>query len=145
LVAKVNARLFDRWRRLEGSRRTLLIRAGWWLSIASAAVALLPFNRAIRIGCVDLRTPPPSSSADEVVWAIEAASRYLPWRTMCIEQGLAAQRMLRTGGIAAVLHYGVRQHPDIATIEAHVWVCVSGRIVLGAEQAGKFAQVAVYP
>ena len=123
----------------------MLIRAGWWLSIASTAVILLPFNRAIRLGCVDLRTPRASTSADDVVWAIEAASRYLPWRTMCIEQGLAAQRMLRTGGIAATLHYGARQHSDIATIEAHDWVCTSGRIVLGAEQAANFAELAVYP
>jgi hypothetical protein len=51
----LNAGFLDRWRRLDRVRRALLFRAVWWLSVASAAVALLPFKRAIRLGCVDLR------------------------------------------------------------------------------------------
>jgi hypothetical protein len=142
-MAKMNARLIDRWRHLDGVRRTLLIRAGWWLSIASAAVALIPFNRAIRLGCV--RVPRArKTSVDDLVWAVEAASRYLPWRTMCIEQGLAAQRMLRADGIAAVLHYGVRHHPESGDLEAHVWVTVNERSIIGGKQAPRFAQVATY-
>ena len=81
---------------------------------------------------------------DDCVWAVEAASRRLPWRTMCIEKGLVVQRMLRSGGVNAVLHYGARHHPDTSRLEAHVWVTVEGIAVIGGAEAASFALVASY-
>jgi hypothetical protein len=113
------------------------------LAIASAAVALLPFRRAIRLGCVPLGSRK-QASIEESAWAVEAAAQRLPWRTVCIEKGIVAQRMLRSGGIDAVLHYGARHNPESRRLEAHVWVTVDGRAVIGGEQAADFAQVATY-
>ena len=39
----------------------------------------------------------------EVSWAVAAAARRVPWRAKCLEQGLAAQAMLRLRGLASVL------------------------------------------
>jgi hypothetical protein len=64
---------------------------------------------------------------------------------LCIEQGLAAQRMLRRGGRDALLHYGARQNPASGRLEAHVWVSVDERTVIGGEEAPGFAAVAAYP
>lgn len=111
------------------------------LTAASAAVALRPFRRAIRFGCVSLGRK--ALDPEDCIWAVEAAARRLPWRTMCIEQGLAAQRLLRSAGIDAVLHYGARQNaPD--KLEAHVWVSVAGQPVLGADATG-FSEIATFP
>jgi hypothetical protein len=132
-----------RVRRLSGQQMRLLLRAAGLLGIASAAVALLPFRVAVRFGSVKLgdgRAPP-----DEYVWAVEAVSRRLPWRTVCIEKGLTVQRMLRSRGVEAVLHYGARHHPDSGKLEAHVWVTVDGRAIIGGAEAADFAPIAAYP
>ena len=132
-----------RFSRLDPRRRRLLTRACLTLSVASAIVALLPFRRALRFGAV----PVGKSRIDlnECIWAIEAAAPRLPWRAMCIERGLAAQRMLRRGGFEAVLHYGIRHRPPSGKLEAHVWVSVDGRTFIGGEEAPLFAEVATYP
>jgi len=140
----LNVGFLNRWRRLDRVRRALLFRAAWWLSVASASVALLPFKRAIRLGCVDRRDSKGVAPGD-LVGAIETASRHLPWRTMCIERGIAAQRMLRAQGFDAVLHYGVSCPALSGDLQAHVWVTVGGRAVIGGEQAADFAEVAAYP
>ena len=132
-----------RLRRLSGEQWRLLLQAAALLGLASAAMALLPFRRAIRFGCV--LSGNRRASSDDVVWAVEAASRRVPWRTMCIEKGLVVQRMLRSGGVDAILHYGARHHDETRKLEAHVWVTVGGRIVIGGAEAAEFAPVASYP
>lgn len=112
------------------------------LGVASAGMALLPFRRAIRFGCV--KAGDRHASVDDVVWAVEAAARRVPWRAMCIEKGLVAQRMLRSVGVDAILHYGAR-HDRETKLEAHVWVTVDGRGVIGAAESGEFALIASYP
>lgn len=143
-MQKVRAKPLAKLRQLNPERRRLLARACLVLSGASAAVALLPFRRAIRFGCVAQRSAGGLLIAD-CVWAVEAAARRLPWRTLCIEQGLAVQRMLRRSGANAVLHYGARHDPVSGALEAHVWVSVDGQVVIGGEDARHYAEVACYP
>jgi hypothetical protein len=64
---------------------------------------------------------------------------------MCIEKGLAAQRLIRGSGADAILQYGARHHPDSGRLEAHVWVTVDGRAVIGGREAECFAAIATYP
>ncbi|MBV9064042.1 MAG: lasso peptide biosynthesis B2 protein [Alphaproteobacteria bacterium] len=111
------------------------------LIMASAAIALLPFRYAIRLGSVPLGKE--RISMADCLWAIEAVSRRLPWPTACIEKGLVAQRLLRGSGLDALLHYGARQEAN--ELEAHVWVTVDGQAVIGGEEAKSFAAIAVYP
>ena len=140
----MGARPLMRIRRLSGEQRRLLLRATLVLTAASAAVAVLPFRRAIRFGSATLGRRSPVST-EGCVWAVDAAARRLPWRTMCIEKGLAVQRMLRARGIDAVLHYGARHHPETRVLEAHVWVTVDRTAVIGGAQSTDFAPVAFYP
>lgn len=130
--------------RLSGDQRRLLVRAAVLLTVASAAVALLPFRRALSFGCVSLGEKSSLGVAD-FVWAVKAAARRLPWRTKCIEQGLALQRMLRLAGVDAVLHYGARHDPHSRKLEAHVWVSVGEEVVIGGDEAAGFAEIAAYP
>jgi len=138
--------VLERFRHLGRERQSLLIEAIGELALASASVALLPFRRSIVRGSRPLsparRTP---VAIETVIWAVEAAARRMPWRTVCIEQGLAAQRMLRRRGIDARLHYGARNDHSAGKLQAHVWVTVDGVAVIGESEAGRFAEIAAYP
>jgi len=131
-----------RFRRLGASRWRLLVRAATLLTASSAALSVLPFRVAIRLGCVPLR--PGSIRVEECVWAVEAAARRLPWRIVCIGKALVVQRMLRSGGVDARLHFGAKTMAA-GDPEAHVWVSVAGHAVIGGEEAKGFAELANYP
>jgi hypothetical protein len=53
--------------------------------------------------------------------------------------------MLRSRGTEAILHYGARHHPESRKLEAHLWVTVEGRTIIGGEEARGFAVIASYP
>ena len=142
-MSKVQPHPIGKLRRLDRQRRAVLFRAAITLTAASAVVALLPFRRAVRFGSVALGEG--QIDIDDCIWAIEAAARRLPWRTLCIEQGLAAQRMLRRAGIDARLHYGAHRDTGSDKLHAHVWVSIAGRIILGAEEAKAHAEIATFP
>jgi hypothetical protein len=68
----------------------------------------------------------------------------MPWRTLCFQQGLAAQLMLRRRGIPSVLYYGAAQD-DLNGLYAHVWVRDGDVDVIGGEIAYRFAILATFP
>lgn len=119
------------------------MRATILLGGASAAVAFLPFRRSIRFGLVPVRGSG-NGTCEEILWAVAAAARRVPYRSACIEQGLVVQRLLRSAGFRPVLHYGARHHPATDELEAHVWVTLDGQAVVGGEEAPHFALVASY-
>ena len=84
-------------------------------------------------------------SKPTILRAVRAAAQRLPWRTMCIEKGVVAQRMLRSSGVEAILHYGARHDPVFGRLEAHVWVSVGGAAVIGGEEAAGFREIAAFP
>lgn len=133
-----------KWRRTSGERRSLLVRAVCSLAGASISLTLSPFRRAIAFGCVPLAKERGHGALADYVWAIQAAARRVPWRALCIEQGLALQRLMRRDGIDARLHYGVRHDHVGGMLQAHVWVTVDGMAVIGGGETG-FAEVATYP
>jgi hypothetical protein len=136
---------FVRLRRLRAEQRRYLVKASVLLGFASAAVALLPFRFAIRFGCVPLsRRHRSLAEPSDIVWAVQAAARRLPWRTKCIEQGIVAQRMLRSVGVEALLHYGARNDPMSGKLEAHVWVSAGETVVIGGEEAAGFREIATF-
>lgn len=133
----------SRFHRFGRERRGLLIEAASALALACAAVAFLPFRRAIRLGSV-APEPGRSGSVSDCAWAVEAAARRLPLRAVCIQKGLALQRMLRRRGFDARLHYGARNEPP-GKLHAHVWVSVEGDVVMGGNEQPDFAEIAVFP
>ena len=117
--------------RLPRHDRLLLLEATVWLAVAGFAIAMLPFRYVGRLAASRVRgaQPPQQIRATEVKrvgWAIVAAARRVPWHTMCFQQGLAAQFMLRRRGIPSVLHYGAAQDQQQG-LSAHVWVARRGR------------------
>lgn len=135
-------------RGLDRQRTLLLLEAAFALTAVSAALRMLPFRRAVRLGSVPVRrTAKPANlrEIDNTAWSVEAAARRLPYRMVCIHQGLALQRMLRRRGVDARLHYGVGKDTESNALRAHVWIAVNGRIVIGGAEASKYKGVAIYP
>ncbi len=137
--------LVSRWARLGRRRQALLAEALMAITAASAAIRFRTFKRAIRMGSLPLTKQPAAGDVtDDVRWAVETAARNVPWRAMCIQQGLALQWMLRRRGTDARLHYGIAKD-ERGELEAHVWVAAGGSVVIGGAEAPRFKCVATYP
>jgi hypothetical protein len=115
------------------------------LSLASLAIALLPFRRVAAAASVrgHKETRADAEMVGRVRGAIRVWSTRVPWKAVCFQRGLALHWMLRRRGIRSVLLYGVRQQED--GLGAHVWVDVDGETVIGGEEAPDFACLARFP
>jgi hypothetical protein len=121
----------------------LLAKAAAVLCAARWELVTRPFDRAIRFGCDPVGAPNCKSRVSEIVWAVNAIGRRVPFRALCIERGMAAQRLLRRAGHDAHLHYGARSASG-RELEAHVWVTINGEPVIGGDGADDFAELASY-
>lgn len=115
------------------------------LAYLNVAVKLMPFAKVIRFGSVPVGPTPKDSKrvVEESVRAVKRASYASPWRTVCIHEGLALQRMVRRKGVPAVLCYGTA-HPR-GELKSHVWVSIGNDILIGGEAAPDFQLLATYP
>ena len=139
-----------RFLRLSRRNKLALGEALLSLSLASLAIKIVPFRRTVELISLPGHRPQPADSShrDRLVaecrWAVQAWADRVPWRAVCFQRGLALHLMLRRRGISSVLHYGVAQNGE-AGLQAHVWIDVEERTVLGGEEASKFARVASFP
>ena len=133
--------LIRRLRTLDPAARRLLFEAAVELARANVRTRWLPFAEAIaqsnrRAGVAGLQTP------EACAWGVRAVASRVPFRARCLQQALALQRMLHRRGQPARLHYGLAME---AELEAHAWVSLHGTILIGAEEAGRFQEVASWP
>lgn len=133
-----------RFWRLPARQRVLLIQAAANLALVSIGLAFLPFKRAIRLGATRSRSGPVCEPED-VIWAVEAIAKRVPWRTVCIHKSITAQRMLRRRGLDAMLHYGIGHGDERDGLAAHVWVSLNDIPLIGGNEARSFAPVATFP
>jgi transglutaminase superfamily protein len=117
------------------------------LGMARLMVAVLPFRfLAKRLGEHERETtheddPASQATIRRVRWAILAACRRAPWRCKCLEQSIAAKRMLRARGVATTLYLGVARP---GAIEAHAWLRCGSVFVCGGDGASRFAVVSCF-
>ena len=119
-----------------------------WLAIAGLIIAVVPFRNFGFLAALPVRKLPPADEARNLMrrqirWAIVTAARRVPWRALCIQQGLAAQFMLRRRGIPSVLYYGAALREG--DLKAHVWVRDGNIDVIGGEAASRYALLARFP
>ena len=135
--------------RLPRQDRLLLLEAALWMAVARFAIAVLPFRHLGFLAARPIRQPRPSHQVRVIMvrrvrWAIVTATRRVPWRALCFQQGLAAQLMLRRRGIPSVLYYGAAPD-DRSGLSAHVWVRDGDVDVIGGDIAYRFAILATFP
>lgn len=129
--------LLDRWKSWSATpakMRSLLVEASWELLRARLLVAFslrktLP--RVLKPGSTEA-TNPPEQLCRDVRYIIWLAARNVPWRSLCLPNAIAAQRMLSRRGYASTLHLGVGHHADGAP-HAHAWLEAAGYIVTGQD------------
>ena len=129
------------------AERRLLAEAVVALGVASFAIALLPFRKVASAPRRPEGALPSQREQlrhiDAVRWAVLAAARRVPWRAKCIEQGFAAQWMLRRRAVPSVLHYGVSRRDG--GLVAHVWVRSGATDVVGCDNLNDYAEIARFP
>jgi len=127
-----------------GWRRQLLVaEACASMFGARLMLAVLPFPRVARrlgdfVPPADPRvaqraaatTPDQAATARAIGWAVRSAAPFMPFRSVCLQQAMAAQAMLRRRGIGSVMHFGASPSGARA-IDAHAWLDAAGVKVTG--------------
>ena len=130
----LNMHLISRYKNLSPVERNLFFRALTLLAITRLGLWILPF-RVIRNWTEQFRsssgihTALDRRSIDRIAWAVEAASRRIPGIT-CLPRAIVAHILLGRCGQTSELRLGAALKPG-GRLEAHAWVEVSGRVVIG--------------
>lgn len=138
-----------KWKRTSWADVALLAETMLVLTVASAAITVLPFRR---IGALASRAAKAVSLSElerkktiwRVRWAVQVCAARVPWKAVCFQQGLAAQWMLRRRGVASQMYYGAKPDPEKG-LAAHVWVRDGDTDVIGVDAAQGFAVLTVFP
>lgn len=69
-------------------------------------------------------------SASKIVWAVNAASQYMPGRVKCLARALTALVLMNYHGHTPELRIGVAK-AEGGHLEAHAWIEYQGRVAIG--------------
>lgn len=137
-LLRENVGIVTRFGRLSPTERVLFLQTVLLVLAIRVGLLVLPV-RAVRRRLV-IRTDDKSAalnhSVEQIVWAVRAASRYVPGAT-CLTQALAAQRLLGRSGHHASVRIGVRKD-DQRGFQAHAWVICGEQIVIGGPEVDHF-------
>jgi hypothetical protein len=149
-------RLLLRAAEIDNRRRALLAEAVLGLVAARFAVAFISFSQLTRrfgtmVPPSDRRIANAGCLADfdqmhiakEVSWAVTRAARYMPFKAACLQQAIAAHRMLRRRSVASVMHFGAGKG-DTELLGAHAWLDAVGVEVTGYPVEPGLAEIACF-
>ncbi|HWP41853.1 MAG TPA: lasso peptide biosynthesis B2 protein [Blastocatellia bacterium] len=126
--------LVRRFLRLSRTERRLLIESVFLIGTIRVGLWVLPFKTLHRLvarrGVVAARPQASLSAAKRVAWAVEVASRYVPFST-CLTRAMATMILLGRNGQPGRLRIGVAKNRE-GRLEAHAWVESQGRIIIGS-------------
>lgn len=132
LVKRIRTDL-RRFAELEPTSRLDLVRAA--LELALARLELVGSKPETWVAASPQGSPRNAPEiVDRVAFAIPRAAARVPWRATCLVQALAAKHWLSRLGIASQLKLGARRG-DNRSLDAHAWLEIDGRIVVGGESA----------
>ncbi len=125
---------------LTRKRRKLLARAflhlGW--TVLNLRLRPVSYLRP-RLQAAPLASPPiPEYQPEHVAWAVALVARLVPGGKNCLAQALAGAALLRGIGLPAEIRLGVDNQHGFA---AHAWLECGGRVVIGAQEAERYASL----
>lgn len=123
------------WWRGPGEERRLAVRAAGLLAVARARLWLRPYRE---VGAWAAAGRPAAADPQAARRAVERGARLVPGAT-CLVRALAARRLLGAGEVVM----GVGGRPG--GIEAHAWLELDGRRVVGDFEPGRYVPVARPP
>jgi hypothetical protein len=80
--------------------------------------------------------PPPPATAERIARDVERAARLVP-RATCLVQALAGVWLIARTGAPVALQVGVAF--GARGLEAHAWLESGERVILGGDEAARFA------
>lgn len=84
--------------------------------------------------------------ARRIGWAMGAVASRTPWRSLCLEQAIAAKAMLRRRGMSNTLHLGVARGAESPerSVVAHAWLRCGSINVTGGGDVSRYTVVATF-
>ena len=85
--------------------------------------------------------------AKEIGWAVRAAAPFMPFRSVCLQQAMAAHAMLKRRGVPSVMHFGAGRNAGMTggkPIDAHAWLDAGGVKVTGYPVAPNLAELGCF-
>ena len=142
---------------LLGPRRQLLVvEAIMSMLVARIVIVIFPFRRVAKgfgafVPPSDPRVvsqaasvgPEQARIARSIGWAVRATAPWMPFRSVCLQQAMAARAMLKRRGIASVLHFGAGKGAE-KPIDAHAWLDAAGVKVTGYPIAPNLAELGCF-
>ena len=136
---------------LDHDTRRMLIRAYRLLGTMRFAILTTSFKRlvarlTVHREAVD-QVPLNADSlavAHTIGWAVRTAARFTPWKSTCLVQVLAAQRMLQQRGIAGAFFLGAATGSEgekQQTLDAHAWLKCNDNFITGESGHERFTIV----
>jgi hypothetical protein len=135
--------------RASSTLKILFLQTFFLLGIGRMSVFLLPFRKiAARIGEVGKEatanlTPDLTLELIQIGIAIEAVSKYTPWKSNCFAQALCAHWILKNRDIGHTIYFGVHKTGD-DKLKAHAWLKVGSKIVTGRKGHKAFTAVGIF-
>ena len=131
-------RTLKRFAGLSRTERVLFLKTVLLVFTIRIGLLFLPFDTLQRLVLRAGEKPGAARhSVDRIVWAVRAASRYIP-RAKCLNQALAAQVLLAQSGHQSVLRIGVSKD-DQRQFQAHAWVTCGKQVVIGGPDTSHYA------
>ena len=124
-------RLLNKFFCLSKAKQKLLPKAFLLVTLVRVGLWIFPFQFIQRIvNFIPINSNQlKKHSTDDITWAIETASNYVPGSKVCLVKSLAAQVLLIRNNYASSIYFGVAKNND--NVEAHTWVECDEKIVIG--------------
>lgn len=142
-----------KFRALDAGRRRLFFRAWFELGRARWVLWRKPFRELVAgfdRCAADVSAPGLEAGQIEVArdigWAVRTASAYTPWKSACLVQVLAAQRLLAGAGIGGVFYLGAGNGGEqgAGDFMAHAWLLCGGEFITGEAGAEQYTALTAF-
>jgi hypothetical protein len=135
-------RRIRRFAKLDSQDRTLFLRALALVGAIRAGLCLLPFRLLQEFAAKTRGGASAPLPVERCVWAVRAASRFVPGAT-CLTQALAAQVLLARAGCDSRIEIGVTRDEQHC-FRAHAWVTCGSEIVIGGANVDRYVPLAAW-
>lgn len=133
--------------KINRSDKKLLLEAFFLTGINRGAILLIPFSKIKKYS--GLYKEESTFKIDNeiyriikrVQWALRIVSKYTPWESKCLVQGLTAQKILKKRKINSTLYLGVKKNKE-NNLLAHAWLRCGEVFVTGEQEKSGFVEVA---
>jgi hypothetical protein len=141
-------RKINKFFRASGLERRLFCEAVFWCTVARLMMLVLPFQRyASLLGNPRNETTHKPEShrrvlLEQISTAIRRGSRYVPWKTKCFVEAIAARVMLKRRNIKSTIYLGAAK--ENGKMIAHAWLRSGDIILTGKRGMGKYTIVSTF-